>query len=333
MDHFTLPEGGTRILVPNTTTEEYTTGDGGFLGYPGRQGWSQEDILGENTFGERSAEDVQAFFQTWLYFGCVIEVLKVPKVECSTTDFLDPDKKYVSTTRLPSKIRKWKRKIQRMKDQKRERRLEKYLKEVNAILTVLSKFVNYYCGTAGLPRLDTQLVKSKRMDWPVSEEVSMSIIALGYTLNQAMLTFHGIVRTKNRWGYSTLLKSRMLDAGWCPMDVRRSLTDMGIDGHYYIAAFPNLQAKPNSAGKRLHDDCTEDRCVAQDIDEKTYVTQHAEHGCNCDNVLVDIHHVVKIIEEGGTPVVTWHEANKELHVETFDEVKSSLTPYISISHV
>ncbi len=297
MDHFTLPEGGTRILVPNTTTEEYTTGDGGFLGYPGRQGWSQEDILGENTFGERSAEDVQAFFQTWLYFGCVIEVLKVPKVECSTTDFLDPDKKYVSTTRLPSKIRKWKRKIQRMKDQKRERRLEKYLKEVNAILTVLSKFVNYYCGTAGLPRLDTQLVKSKRMDWPVSEEV------------------------------------RMLDAGWCPMDVRRSLTDMGIDGHYYIAAFPNLQAKPNSAGKRLHDDCTEDRCVAQDIDEKTYVTQHAEHGCNCDNVLVDIHHVVKIIEEGGTPVVTWHEANKELHVETFDEVKSSLTPYISISHV
>lgn len=121
-----------------------------------------------------------------------------------------------------------------MKGQKRERRLEKYLKEINAIPTVLSKIVNYYCGTPGLPRLETQLVKSKRVDWPVSDGVSMSIIALGYTLKQAMLTFHGIVHTKNRWGYSTLLKSRMLDAGWCPLDVRRSLTDMGIDGHCRI---------------------------------------------------------------------------------------------------
>lgn len=69
MDHFTLPEGGTHILVPNTTTEEYTTGDGGFLGYPGRQGWSQEDLLEENTFGERSAEDVHAFFKLGYILG------------------------------------------------------------------------------------------------------------------------------------------------------------------------------------------------------------------------------------------------------------------------
>ena len=92
MDHFPLPKDKQHIRVPNATFEEYSHGDGGFLAYPNDKLWSQEELLGERSFGGRSPTSVQAFFQTWLYFGCVIEVLKITGVESTKDDFLDTDK-------------------------------------------------------------------------------------------------------------------------------------------------------------------------------------------------------------------------------------------------
>jgi hypothetical protein len=52
------------------------------------------------------------------------------------------------------------------------------------------------------------------------------------------------------------------------MDVERSLTDMGIDGRYYIAKMQNSEVSVS------HNLCTKDQCLARDIDEKAYKQKH-----------------------------------------------------------
>ena len=331
MDHFPLPKNKQHIRVPNAILEEYSHGDGGFLAYPHRKHWSQEELLGKRSFGGRSSAGVQAFFQTWLYFGCVIEVLRITGVESTTTDFLDTDKRFVTTKNLPSKIREWKRNVKTAKQRKHNEVLGKWVADIEEILGVLSKFINHYCGAPGV-RSGSEIAKSGGTGWPVSEEITMSIIALGYTLRQAMFEFNEIVRARNPWGFSHLLRTCMLQAGWCPMDVRRSLTDMGIDGHYYIAASRNPQ------GPQHHTRCTEEMCSASSINEDTYVTKHTdecwltEH-CKDKHVLVDVDCVLDIMRNGGTPVVSWNATENQLNVKAFNPSKGLQFKYITISHV
>ncbi|KAK7421971.1 hypothetical protein QQZ08_009692 [Neonectria magnoliae] len=94
MDHFLLPEGKAHLRVPNLTTQEYIRGDGDFKGYPSRMKWR------ENSFGGRRREQLQAFFQSWLFFGCAIEVLAIAHVKAEQADFLDETGQYVSTRQL-----------------------------------------------------------------------------------------------------------------------------------------------------------------------------------------------------------------------------------------
>jgi len=317
-----LPEGARHIRVLNATFETYSSGDGGFFGYPARKRWTPDEVKGEKLFGGRSKEKVQAFFQTWLYFGCAIEFFAVIGIEVTTDDFLDRTKRFVSTKTLPSIIRKWGRRV--LEERSRSRKFQWAMK-ADDILRKVREMLDQHYNPFGLPQLDEDIIESHRNPWPVNRKISMSIIALGHTLKQALLSYFDIRRTASQWGFSTLLRDKMLQAGWCPMDVFRSLSDMGIDGHYYIASLPNPQ------GSQLHMHCKKSVCKAQDIDEKTYEPLHVEPGCRCDYVLMDVDRIAGIIESGHTPVVA-RSSSGEMHVASFIQDISD-KPYITLSHV
>jgi hypothetical protein len=61
------------------------------MNYPERKGWSTQDLLDTNYFGGRSEEEVENFFQTWLFFGLAIESLKAAGITVTTKDFLAPE--------------------------------------------------------------------------------------------------------------------------------------------------------------------------------------------------------------------------------------------------
>src|SRR6202012_5551456 len=78
----------------------------GFKEYPTRQGYSQQDLRGVNDFGGRNAEDVKQFFQTWLFFGLVVEFFAAFGVQVTTEQFLRPDNaggkhQILDTSKLP----------------------------------------------------------------------------------------------------------------------------------------------------------------------------------------------------------------------------------------
>src|ERR1700761_1403249 len=108
MDHFAAPEGTERIIVPYLCIEEYD--DGEFHSYPYRKGWTKAELNGANSFGNRSPLQVEAFFQTWLYFGFLKTVLRVAGIEVTTKDFveeLDNGEKVISTKVFPKVAQAW----------------------------------------------------------------------------------------------------------------------------------------------------------------------------------------------------------------------------------
>lgn len=195
------------------------------------------------------------------------------------------------------------------------------------ILKRVSDFVDKSC----LPYRGRGIRGQRRSRSPVTQLTWISIIALGHTLTQAMLTFYNICLTGNHWGASPLLKRRLLVKGWCPMDVERSMTDLGIDGHYYLA-----RLKPEE-DRIKHDKCTALECTARNVDVKTYKQKHVRQEGDCNGaVKADIDVVVNIINTPGyVPIFRWDKHKKQLRVAWSRMLGRGLSnpPYITISHV
>lgn len=331
MDHFLLPKGKGHIRVPNLTSKDYTSGVGDFHDYPAREGWTSDDVDGRNSFGGRSPTEVQAFFQNWLYFGCAIEVLRVSGVTIRQEDLLDADQKYVSTRRLPAFIRQWRKNIKAIGD-KNHPQFISWAMEVALILKKVSNFVDIYCSASG--NMTQPSTSGPRrignMVLPLPEKVWVTVIALGHTFTEALLRYHNIVCTGNKWGASLFLKRRMLQKGWCPSDVERSLTDIGIDGHYFMAKSANTETNLN------HGLCTIDQCVARNINEAKYTQNHApECSGRCAAIAIDEASLAGIIDNNEIPVVSWNAEEKILDVEPTYVLKRGVSDpaYLCLSHV
>ncbi|KAH8589133.1 hypothetical protein B0O99DRAFT_676973 [Bisporella sp. PMI_857] len=321
MDHFPIPKDGRHIRVPNKTVQEYSKGNGGFAGYPARCGWSPEDLKGTNNFGNRSGKEVEAFFQTWLYFGAVIEVLDIADVSASTTDFISPSKNFVTSRHLPAKLRRVKKNASKTSEEWRNQ----WHMETSEILGQLSKYLGNYYNTSDI------ITDTKDTKWPVSEEISMSIIALVYTLGEGTADFYG-KSASHKLPTSALLRRRMIQAGWCPTDVQRIERDMSIDGHYYIATL----SKP--LGNLSHKKCTSLICTSNLVSEDDYLVKHTDECCTCEHcrenhVQIDLAQVLKIIDAGGFPIVSWIASENRLDVKEFNAEKGNKPIYVAISHV
>jgi hypothetical protein len=329
MDHFPLPKGKGHIRIPNLTFEDYIRGPLGFEGYPARKNWSSEDVEGNNSFGGRSVVEVQAFFQNWLYFGCAIEVLAISGVVAEQSDLLDTDSKLVSTRRLPFLIRQLRQRVTKIGDKNSPIRIQWAMKTA-LILKKVSGFVERYCLPYHKPRSSAERQKSGNAMSPLPDKIWMSIIALGHTLMEATISYYDIRRTGNHWGASPMLRDWMLHKGWCPMDVERSLTDMGIDGHYYLAKSSNPEVNIS------HELCTTNECLARNIDETSYKQTHVQQECNCSGMkAVDTSRLVEIINNDKVPIYRWDPVSKELQIESTRMVRRGVSDpvYVSISHV
>ena len=329
MDHLLLPKGKGHIRVPNLTYGDYTSGHGSFDGYPARCGWKEEHIEGKDSFGGRSETEIAAFFQSWLYFGCAIEVLAISGVTVQQSDLLDEDRLFVCTHKLPFLLRQWKYRMGKIANKNHPTQIRWAMKTA-LILRKVSDFVDAYCLPYHGPRITSTTQRSRNTTSPLPEKVWMSIIALGQTLGEATVRFYDIRSTGNHWGASPMLKRRMLSKGWCPMDVERSLTDLGIDGCYYLSKLENLD------DARSHGQCSQDQCVAGNIDEDTYQQKHLRDESDCEGMkAVDIGRLMEIVDQGAIPVIHWDIATKKLEITSSHTTRRGVSnpPYIALSHV
>ena len=335
MEHLPAPKGGVPIRVPYVGIEEYDGRE--FMSYPKRMKWTDSHLQGDRNFGNRSRQKAEAFFQTWLYFGCLISVFGHVGIKVVTKDFIRQTSngdKYVTTRLLPKFIQKWKDKDWRSEEvrdaphrSRQERDQEKILqRRAASIKEILDEVVTYakrYCGEINV---DPQTSRS-----PISPLVSMSIIALGTTLYHTATEIYQAPLFRRylepHWPPSAALKERLLRAHWCPRDISQFREDGNIDCDYYFSSMQSPRKDQN------HEKCTEGVCLGGNMDITTYQTKHATDRCppECQQPSVEINEIIAIINENGIPLVRWREDDAKINILKFEP--DSDMKYVCISHV
>jgi hypothetical protein len=322
MDHLQIPDGAEHVKLPYLGTEEY---DGGELSnYPQRKNWTRAELLGENDYGGRPKEEVNAFFQTWLFFGCLITVFRSVGVQVQTADFIHTTidgNKYITTAKLPEFIQQWRTGPRKGGTWANTEHLEtahlnsylgrKILSPVKSALEDHCRYMERYCGPGGA----------------LFPEVAIAIVTLQWTLSYWenginhsgwTLSHNFKVPEKAR----TFLKDRLLKASWCPSEVTWLMREMHLDGQYYIGCLRS----PRYEDDHSNCDAENQRCGYSNKEWK-YKTRHTTEDCKCefeqtpDNTL-------DIIRSGGIPIMSWVDG--KLRAVKFDSAKMR---YVAISHV
>ncbi|KAF3165733.1 hypothetical protein EYR41_000453 [Orbilia oligospora] len=330
MEHLPLPRGKKHLKIPNLALETYTRKkDVPWADYPQSRGWTSEQLRGDDNFGGRSTAEVQSFFQVWLYFGTVIEVLAIVGVHTKYSDFLDPTGKFVSTRKLPGFILKWKEKVgyESPESAISPKKLSDFTAKICRILKTVNNLIQIYNESRNGTSQKPSVV-------PVTELTWISMNSLYHALTLAMCEFHETPgHSGHFWASSNLLKSHILMKGWCPSDVEAMMEDLSIDGHYYIASLDTRIGEGNIS----HDICTPKVCKARTVNPSTYRQVHnppCTGDCN-GSIATDVQSVMEIVEKGQVPVHRWDPVARVLKVKGADMLRRGKAEpsYIVLSHV
>ncbi|KAL4948694.1 hypothetical protein BDW69DRAFT_175987 [Aspergillus filifer] len=375
MDHLPLPPGSTPyITIPYSAPRSKWYADEGFHIFPSTRGWSQSNLRGGDDLRlgaahdphgfhtKGSDEEVEQFFQTWLFFGLAIDVLKVGKVPVGAEDFLKPlpwdepgmgsgRARVVDTSNLPALLVTWAENI------KRRNRLNEDWERLNAMFDAAASVLNRFCSLPSSSNScedwdQAPLLNRKPRPWPVRDEISTSIIALANTLRQTALRVCGKESSQDSKtaGIPWPLHARSkiltrLNAKWCIADVTTTLKQLSIDGIYYLAS-------PGSAGLEgteldHHANCIPEHCLYE-FDASMYVTKHAitDAGHHCPEQIEfeaqlgpergqrDWDDAVgKIIDKGAIPIALRNKGDKKVWSVEWQFEGRRKPDYVAISHV
>ena len=367
MDHLVLPEGAKPFITVSYEGEEgsyYEHNRGDFLEFARLRGWAEQEVWSqpqrtENLLGgvvegsedrARSPAEIETFFQTWLFFGLIIEVFALNDIHVTTQDFLapftlrtvhKPQKAHlVTTAKLPSLIAQWRQKHARNKD---------IFGEAMKLIDFVGRIVDHHCANGKGQRSVQQYGK---VLWPLKDEITTSIIAVAATLRTAAHQIYGVTGKSERWPISN---SRILylriQRKWCKSDAAMIMEDFDIDGQYYIAAAESHALESLDS----HYACTDHSCKAT-ISDGTYVTKHSSD-CEAQDdyepepafagllnpdygkTPASIRDAIKLILDAGhLPVLRWDYDQRGLVTygherDIYYEEGSKTPPYVAISHV
>lgn len=326
MDHIPCVESHLwrHVRVPFLCEEEY---DGlGFADFPTRKGWHDSSDLAPTAIrlSGRSAQEQSSFFQTWLFFGMLAEVLCVP---IASHDFVDDG--FVTTKRLPKHTFEWYNRLLAMRDDCRRKSLA----------------TSERCLLAARVRCFGLLDETQRPDCLVTAEIRLSISILGETLGQIFHSIRhsfeprgpgGYIDVRNNWGYNRPLLHKLLleQKHWCQNHVaflENYLPASTNIGFYYAASL----ARPRMG---YHGNCSAAACVAGLVhDPRAYETKHSDAvdpPCNggCPQIEPSQTVIHEILQQEGLPLVrasiSNHGAVKVEVVKHQEGIK-----YVAISHV
>jgi hypothetical protein len=145
-DHLPLP----RRPLYDPTEVVYLGGgeayDGGsFITYTSRRGWSDKDICDPSKSG-RPVEEIVTFFQTWLFWGLLTDVLRIPIHERHLVGQNKWGQLVITTKHLPELILRWFNRDQYLSPKAQK----KYAMRVDRNLWCLCSVLDWWglCGTS-----------------------------------------------------------------------------------------------------------------------------------------------------------------------------------------
>lgn len=301
MDHLELPRHTIRPLPPVIMYARQDYDGGPFLEYLDRIGWTEEDLIAWYT--PKTSQELHSVLQTWTYFGILSTVLGESFTQSEFRRYEDGTT-FVSTRTLNSRVREWVDRESRLPQARRhadEEHMKACMDKVWHIYGLLD--LSFEERAAENRTIDSMLCLSAQVlyselirahKWafhPPDQEVP--------SLSQIKIFVFPVTDAFNH------LFEIMLADGWCEaeLDYIRKLQPGEI-------CFAFCLGRPGP--DKDHSRCSKTRCIAYQILEDNYRTQHVETECGCEYVHASQDKVADILQDepGSIPLITHFEPER-----------------------
>ncbi|KAK3343756.1 hypothetical protein B0T25DRAFT_306476 [Lasiosphaeria hispida] len=333
MDHIQLPRDGLEhIQVPFVAELQFDSQD--FATFHKRAAFPAPEDAGK--WHDITSDQTASFVQAWLYFGLIAAFLECPiDIAQFTIEEGSPPQSFVSSLTFGPLLDEWSRSAAADRSSQRQRRRAVGL--LNCSLAAIRRFealpqsavpplpevllsVDLLIATLGTVAFgdgfDTRGASREFRD------------ELGALLRDLRLVPRTQRTTSSAQGpVAGLLKRGLSAQGWCPFKVRHMFCDFSHMAIYYLS-----RLRDPTPLHITHANCTEERCIGNNVDMTNYMTRHTKPSCACSHSSVPEAEVRSIISDGGIPVVRIR-SSRDGHISL--EVKKALphVRYIAISHV
>lgn len=323
----------------------------GFRDFPKRAGWVSESGPSgvEDDWLACSCADRACRAQGWLYFGllsCFLEISVETLIEMmvSTTN----DTQVVCSKALMELLRKRQHifTTNTRRSTKPGKNKQAFYESDNksCLLRVACRY------SAQLEsKLATLVPLSREQGTPTADmdrllTISCSIRIVLQTLGCAKFedsffklrrveTHHSTARlpgsSNRRWRIpnAQAVRIRMLNAGWCPSQIRMFSQAYSCSAMYFFSGLRRQETV-------THAGCCETECIAYNIDNSTYKQAHDELGCNgnCCTKEVNTTELSEKLSAGQLPIIVVSEkpdGDMDLELEDF----TSHGGFVAVSHV
>jgi hypothetical protein len=345
MDHLLLPSHPTsdRVKVPYVCKERY---DGlPFWYYPKRKGLhtlveGPSRSAQYESIHPTPATEQEPFFQTWLCFGLLSELMG------GNIQGKDQDLVLVQEDAGQANVL--------------TRIYENLVHTDNGSMYIttanLLPLMDDLMPSASTSTTDTDVAKenyrhfSRCIDWAYQflytcgsdfdHRIRYSIAAIGETVslrvNAVCRDLRISANCPTQWSegyYNADIKQQMKINGWCPSDISR------CEETFLSMQTVHLMSKLKKAQPgRDHSECPDNTCNLYQINRsKAYAVEHVDDACNCDVLEVDNAAVVRVLEHEEHKIVPVLRINGErgdlsdLAVTVLESTKERR--YMAISHV
>ncbi|CAF9933677.1 MAG: hypothetical protein HETSPECPRED_008740 [Heterodermia speciosa] len=265
--------------------------------------------------------------QAWLFFGLLIEVLKVSGVSVNARDFVHGDypDKYITTEALPRYLSEWEQKARKMPEHVRKGQSVK--QQDILMLSIqfrLQQISGQWWEDAPLHWVDRP-EESYEMALPLP--LQMSIAVLCETLDRAGRRFGNVERRPiEHMLRNNSLVDELKARAWCPSEISFVLQGLSDTSAFFASRLERRRLQAD------HSKCSANKCRALDIIAERYQTRHVPECRGCQNAGIDSYELAATLRRGQIPRacfrLTDHSRRKPIRL-----IIGESGPYVAISHV
>ena len=324
---------------PSTPTignfHTFHNGDNGYIIYDDERRFAPTRHLPESDLLQSTRHSLTKFVQRWLYFEVLRAILgHLPgfNVLHFTRTGSEGDA-WVTTEKLPNYLTDWLDFEIKDSAHSKSRLLHRQY-----VLDRARHFVLKNCAVRNT---------SMGVEWPIDEEVALSIMVLGETLTTAMIKVQQATDFYLRgwcnhdyrsqgWGYSQAVLEALQRRHWCP---NKLAILQGMLGNNTIGLLYALQIPPTGKPEESHHRCTASECrplfanpvgLGQISPPESPRCDHCRQ-MNCPAIGPDTKKLNRIIKDGKIPLLRYSKDAQE--VELMEMSAACDKEYVIFSHV
>ena len=281
-----------------------------------------------NTDGSRlTPEALAPLLQAWLFFGLLVEVLKVSGVSADIHEFVQREGSdiYVITKALPKYLSQWEYNESLLSNTDRKKHFQRQQKMMEMAMYFRLHQLSGDWWQESLLHWVERPKDSYFVTLPLPIEIS--IVILGETLDRASRRARGYQDILTGTGsLNKCLIDRLKACAWCPSEI--SLLQEGLDNTsaFFASRLDRRRLKAD------HSNCSTNKCRAFNIATERYETQHTHDCPGCQFIGVDGQQLASIIGRNEVPRAYLQSLAFNNTVPLRLSIGSS-GPYVAISHV